>query len=86
MTRGRVFSVNAEQLPEWRDVEGEGVPRQREANFTWADALPDGNVLIEGDWWDADTDRAWISLEGLCTRCGCRRGRSPVSQNRRRGI
>ena len=63
MTRGRVFSVNAEQLPEWRDVEGEGVPRQREANFTWADALPDGNVLIEGDWWDADTDHAWISLE-----------------------
>jgi putative ABC transport system permease protein len=63
MTRGRVFSVNAEQLPEWRDVEGEGVPRQREANFTWADALPDGNVLIEGDWWDADTDRPWISLE-----------------------
>ena len=63
MTRGRVFSVNAEQLPEWRDVEGEGVPRQREANFTWADALPDGNILIEGDWWGADTDRAWISLE-----------------------
>ena len=29
MTRGRILSVNAEVLPEWREVEGEGVPRQR---------------------------------------------------------
>ncbi|MBU02356.1 MAG: permease [Halieaceae bacterium] len=63
MTRGRILSVNAEVLPEWRDVEGEGVPRQREANFTWSDDLPEDNVLIDGEWWDANDSRAWISLE-----------------------
>ena len=63
MTRGRILSVNAEVLPEWREVEGEGVPRQREANFTWSDDLPEGNVLLDGEWWDADDSRAWISLE-----------------------
>lgn len=63
MTRGRVLSVNAEELPEWREVEGKGVPRQREANFTWSDSLPEGNLLIDGEWWDAGDTRAWISLE-----------------------
>ena len=63
MTRGRILSVNAKVLPEWREVEGEGVPRQREANFTWSDNLPEGNVLLDGEWWDADDSRAWISLE-----------------------
>ncbi|MED5315001.1 MAG: FtsX-like permease family protein, partial [Pseudomonadota bacterium] len=63
MTRGRVLSVNAEELPEWREVEGKGVPRQREANFTWSDSLPEGNLLIDGEWWDPGDTRAWISLE-----------------------
>lgn len=63
MTRGRILSVNADVLPEWREVEGEGVPRQREANFTWSDDLPEGNVLLDGEWWDANDSRAWISLE-----------------------
>ena len=39
------------------------LPRQREANFTWSDQLPRGNVLLEGDWWPADSERPWVSVE-----------------------
>ena len=63
MTRGRVLSVNAEELPKSGEFEWEGIPRQREANFTWSDSLPEGNLLIEGEWWDADDARASLSLE-----------------------
>ena len=63
MTRGRIFSVNAETLPEWEEVEGEDLPRQREANFTWSDELPTGNLLVAGDWWGPDDTTSWVSLE-----------------------
>jgi len=63
MTRGRIFSVNAETLPEWEEAEGEDAPRQREANFTWSDELPTGNVLVAGDWWEPEDTTSWVSLE-----------------------
>jgi len=63
MTRGRIFSVNAETLPEWEEVEGDDAPRQREANFTWSDELPTGNVLVAGDWWQPADTTSWVSLE-----------------------
>ena len=63
MTRGRIFSVNAETLPEWEEAEGEDAPRQREANFTWADELPTGNMLVAGDWWEPEDTTSWVSLE-----------------------
>ena len=63
MTRGRIFSVNAETLPEWEEVEGDDAPRQREANFTWSDELPAGNVLVSGDWWEQADTTSWVSLE-----------------------
>jgi len=63
MTRGRICSVNAETLPEWEEVEGDDAPRQREANFTWSDELPTGNVLVSGDWWEPADTTSWVSLE-----------------------
>ena len=63
MTRGRVVSVNDAELPKWQEVEVQGAPRQREANFTWSDQLPRGNVLVEGDWWPADAEQPWVSVE-----------------------
>lgn len=63
MTRGRIFSVNAETLPEWEEAEGEDAPRQREANFTWSDELPTGNMLVAGDWWEPEDTTSWVSLE-----------------------
>ena len=63
MTRGRVISVNDAALPRWEELEVDGAPRQREANFTWSDQIPTGNALLDGEWWTADTDQAWVSLE-----------------------
>lgn len=58
MIRGRVMAVNGAPLP--RDGEG---PRQREANFTWSEELPEGNEVVAGRWWQAGTDAALVSLE-----------------------
>ena len=63
MTRGRVISVNDAALPRWEELEEDGAPRQREANFTWSDEIPTGNALLDGEWWTADTDQPWVSLE-----------------------
>jgi len=61
MIRGRILSVNGEDLPQTDDRE-EG-RRQREANFTWADTLPPDNRLLEGRWWALRSDAAEVSLE-----------------------
>ena len=62
MTRGRVIAVNDSELPEWDETETNDSPRQRGANFTWSDTVPAGNALVEGDWWAADTEEAWVSI------------------------
>lgn len=69
MSRGRVMAVNGIALAEGRDEEGQ--PRQREANFTYSDTLPDANELIAGEWWSADSEAAEVSLEeGFADRIG----------------
>lgn len=59
--RGRVMAVNDKPLPNWDEFE-EGA-RQREANFTSTDTLPEGNKLVSGSWWEPGTEDALISLE-----------------------
>lgn len=60
MLRGRVMGVDGEALPvEAARPDG---PRQREANFTWASELPDGNSLAAGTWW-REQGGAEVSLE-----------------------
>jgi len=61
MIRGRVMSVNGEDLPQTDDRE-EG-RRQRGANFTWSDTLPAGNELVAGQWWETGTTAPEVSLE-----------------------
>jgi putative ABC transport system permease protein len=61
MTRGRVMAVNGEKLAAADSSQSQR--RQREANFTYADTLPEANKIIAGEWWDADTDEAQVSLE-----------------------
>ncbi|NQY01640.1 MAG: FtsX-like permease family protein, partial [Halieaceae bacterium] len=61
MIRGRIMSVNAEELPKTSDRE-EG-RRQREVNFTWSDTLPSGNELLDGQWWAPESNEALVSLE-----------------------
>jgi len=61
MIRGRIMGVNGEELPQTDDRE-EG-RRQRETNFTWSDTLPPGNKLFAGQWWQAQTEDAVVSVE-----------------------
>lgn len=62
MIRGRILTVNGEDLPTREDAEEEG-RRQREANFTWSDELPADNTLVQGQWWASQSDAQEVSLE-----------------------
>ncbi len=62
MIRGRILTVNGEDLPRREEAEEEG-RRQREANFTWSDELPAGNSLVQGQWWAPQSDAEEVSLE-----------------------
>ena len=69
MIRGRIMSVNGEELPGTDDVQEER--RQRETNFTWSDVLPTDNRLVAGQWWAPGTDQALVSMEeGFAERMG----------------
>lgn len=61
MIRGRIMVVNGEDLPASDD--SEDGRRQRESNFTWSDTLPPGNRLFAGQWWEAGTGEALVSVE-----------------------
>ena len=60
-TRGRVMAVNETPLPTW-EVGQEG-PRQQEANFTSGAVMPEGNVILDGEWWQPGTTESIVSLE-----------------------
>lgn len=61
MIRGRIMSVNGEELPQTDDPAVER--RQRESNFTWSDEVPADNTLVAGEWWQPGTDKALVSVE-----------------------
>ncbi len=89
MIRGRILTVNGEDLPRRSEAEeGEEGRRQREANFTWSDELPAGNSLVQGEWWAPQSDAAEVSLErdfaerfgvGLGDRIGFQVGSEPFT-------
>jgi putative ABC transport system permease protein len=62
MIRGRIMQVDGVDLPTREDAEIDG-PRQREVNFTWSETLPEGNELVAGQWWQAGSDAAQVSVE-----------------------
>ncbi|MDG2047940.1 MAG: ABC transporter permease [Halioglobus sp.] len=75
MIRGRIMSVNSEELVSTDDVEEDR--RQRETNLTWSQGLPKDNTLVTGRWWPADSDKALVSLEeGFAERLGVNVGDS----------
>lgn len=61
MTRGRVVEVNGRALAETPDSPDEG--RQREANFTYSESLPEANEILAGRWWTPGADRTEVSVE-----------------------
>jgi putative ABC transport system permease protein len=63
MIRGRIMEVNGVKLANGDSEDEQSEPRQRESNFTWSESLPEGNELLAGQWWPADTEQALVSLE-----------------------
>ena len=59
--RGRIISINNEALPS-KDPDGAG-RRQREANFTWSEALPESNKILSGSWWSGNENKPVVSIE-----------------------
>jgi putative ABC transport system permease protein len=61
MIRGRVMSINGEDLPRMEDTDSERY--QRGSNFTWSDLQPPGNTLLSGQWWPPGTTQPLVSVE-----------------------
>lgn len=59
MMRGRIVAVNGENLL------GTGERRwlTRERNLSWAAGLPEGNTLVDGEWWSEVPDMAEVSMD-----------------------
>jgi putative ABC transport system permease protein len=67
MVRGRITHINGAPLGRSDDPE-EG-RRERETNLTWSAALPPGNELTAGQWWDSESTQALVSIEqGMAER------------------
>lgn len=52
MVRGRLISLNGEQLSKERLNKTDGLAR--EVNFTQTQQLPDENIIVDGQWWGSD--------------------------------
>jgi putative ABC transport system permease protein len=72
LVRARISHVNGVPLTEY-------TPRDRRAqrelndeiNLTWSAAISEDNEIVLGEWWDADTNEAQLSIEeGLLEEIG----------------
>ncbi len=61
MIRGRMIEINDEALG--RSDDPSVGRREREANLSWSNDLPDDNRLVAGEWWEPDTNEALVSIE-----------------------
>ncbi|MEH6550185.1 MAG: FtsX-like permease family protein [Pseudomonadales bacterium] len=72
MVRARMTHVNGELVKQRVSKDGDDTASMdREINLTWAAAMPSDNILLEGEWWQANTVRDEVSLEStLALRLG----------------
>ncbi len=71
MIRGRIVAVNGMDATTWeetreRDAEDHdrgGSRLRSERNLTWSGALPDGNEVVAGRWWQPGEAARLVSLE-----------------------
>lgn len=64
MVRGRLTHIAAETTEQriaGKSTDGDSL--DREINLSWSAVLPQGNELIEGEWWPEDTEKALVSIE-----------------------
>ena len=65
MIRGRIVGINDEDIKTAVSTEGQQHNSlRRELNITWANQLPTGNKVVNGDWqWQEEGDDVQISIE-----------------------
>lgn len=65
MVRGRLTLINNESVKAHvgRDDPSVQSSVDREINLTWADVMPEDNIMEQGQWWDKDTTHAQVSIE-----------------------
>ena len=67
MIRGRVIAVNGTNAKDWEErrdrTDRPGPGLRSERNLTWTTALPEGNVVVEGAWWEPAGEASLVSLE-----------------------
>lgn len=65
IVRARITHVNDQLVDELdlRENDGASDDIDREINLTWASNLPADNKLVQGQWWQAGTQRAEVSVE-----------------------
>ena len=64
LVRARLTAINGEDVKQisFEDPQGERWAK-RESNLSFSDTIQTGNKLIEGQWWQAGTDRHEVSVE-----------------------
>ena len=64
MVRARMVSHNNQSLVELGKTDEHMRRHSRfEYNLTYTDSLPESNELVEGEWWDAENDTGFLSIE-----------------------
>ncbi len=76
MVRARLVAINGTTIdPTAFDTERGQRLAQREFNLTWTDEVPAENEVIAGQWWQANSTRAQLSLEdGIAEALGVKLG------------
>ena len=74
MVRGRLVSING-QAVKAEDFEGERAQRlvEREFNLSYSSALPEQNMLVQGQWQSGDSGQVSVE-QGLATTLGLKLG------------
>ena len=54
MVRGRI--THLKNRPPAEVVQGDHESLRRELNLSWTSELPEGNSIVQGDWWNPELD------------------------------
>jgi len=76
MVRGRLVAINGREISE-DDYPDERARRlaERETNLSWLDHVPEGNVLVQGDWFVKNRKGGELSVEeGIAKTLGIHMG------------
>jgi putative ABC transport system permease protein len=63
MLRGRIVSARGVRAEDLKPTDDTGWVLQNDRGITYANAVPEGSRVVEGEWWGPDEQRALVSME-----------------------